>query len=385
MKKLVVLVLVVAMMMATLIGCASAPAETENTGSPATENTGEASQPADPSESTTTGGSNEDLVGEGLGRDYGLGACGFDLDALVERMGADNVKQLRIGVTVAQQTNNWQIEWADELKKLADEYGFEIQVLSADSDAAKEVDNVKSFVAQDMDAIISYASNPVSLAATLTETNQTIPIINAVGDATVEVDAAVEEFTPQELMGQTIADQMAADANGEERNVLLLDSSKDLLYLRQRLDGFEQRIAEKYPNIHVIDTRLDQTEDGWLNQSKESLLANPEINAIFATYTAPMMGGYNAAKQLNIEEMHIYGIDADEATLGLVEQGEIDALYIQFPRVHAYWSIFNTLRVLSGEQIDPVQQYFPDWSPYGVYTVTPANVEEARGILYPEG
>lgn len=327
---------------------------------------------------------NTDLVGEGLGKDYGLGACGFDLDAMVERLGADKVAELRIGIGVPQQVNDWQIAWAEEFRALGEEYGIEMQILSADDDPAKEVDNLKNFIAQDLDFIIHYPKNLASVAATMSETNQSIPVINAVGNGSIEVDVAIEENTPQALMAYKIADQMAEDANGEDRYVLSLDHSGDVFYLRERRDGFAEYVAEHYPNIHVVDTRLDNTEDGWLNQAKESLLTHPEINAVFATYTLPMMGGYNAAKQLAIDDISIYGIDANPATLDLLEKGEIDGLYIQFPTVHAYWSLFNALRVLSGEVFDPIQQEFPEWSPYAVYTATPESAAEARGILYPE-
>lgn len=369
MKKLTAYMLTAAMAMSMLAGCGGAKGES------AKEETAKTEQAEDID--------NTDLVGEGLGRDYGVGPCGFDLDALVERIGKDKVSKLRIGVAVNQQVNDWQIDWADEFRKLGEEYGIDIQIISADEDSAKEVDNMKTFAAQGVDAIIIYPNNLDAVAASISEVNKTIPVINAVGDGSVQVDAAVEEFTPQELMGATIADQMAADANGEERYVMMTDHSADLFFLRARRDGFQARVDEKYPNIHVVDTRLDKADDGWLNQAKECMLANPEINAVFATYTLPMMGAYNAAQQLGIDEMYIYGIDANPATLELLAAGEINGLYIQFPRVHAYWSLFNALRVISGETFDPVQQDFPEWSPYAVYTATPDKAAEAKGILYP--
>lgn len=377
MKKLVAWMLVAVMSLGMLTGCSGGTADTKDT--EPTEKT----EDTDKKEAPAGDVNNEDLMGEGKGKDYGLGPCGFDLDGLIERIGADEVKKLRIGVSVSQQVNDWQIAWAEEFRRLGDEYGIDIQVLSADDDPAKDVENMKTFAAQDVDAIIIYPKSFASASGTMSEINPTIPVINSLGDGVTQVDVSVEENTPQALMAYTTADQMAEDANGEDRYVLVLDNSSDVFYLRERREGFKEYVEEKYPNIHVVDVRLDKTEDGWLNQAKESMLANPEINAIFATYTLPMMGGYNAAQQLGIKDMSIYGIDANEATLDLLKAGEIQGLYIQFPTVHAYWTLFNTLRVISGEKVEPVHQDFPETSPYAVYTATPDTAAEAKGILYP--
>ena len=380
MKKLVAWMLAVVMSLGMLTGCSGGTEKMAETDKPTeSQDEGSADKKKEPAENVN----NEDLMGEGMGKDYGLGPCGFDLDRMVDRIGADEVKKLRIGVSVSQQVNDWQIAWAEEFRRLGDEYGIDIQILSADDDPAKDVENMKTFAAQDVDAIIVYPKSFASAAATMSEINPTIPIINSLGDGVTEVDVSVEENTPQALMAYTTADQMAADANGEDRYVLVLDNSSDVFYLRERREGFQEYVEDKYPNIHVVDVRLDKTEDGWLNQAKESMLANPEINAIFATYTLPMMGGYNAAEQLGVKDMSIYGIDANEATLDLLKENKIQGLYIQFPTVHAYWTLFNTLRVLSGEKIEPVHQDFPETSPYAVYTATPDTASEAKNILYP--
>ncbi len=320
------------------------------------------------------GADNTDLIGEGKGHDYGLGPTGFDLDALVDRIGKDEVAKLRVGISVSQQSNNWQIMWAEEFRRLAAKYGFEVTILSADNDITKQADDLKSLQSQQVDGVIIYVSNADALAAPITEIYRAdIPIISALpvgrgGRASGAINVL------QEDKGAMIADKVAEDAGGKEIYAMMMDNSNDMPILRARITGFIARAKEKYPNIHIVDERRERSEDGWLNVAKEGLLANEDINTIVATYTLPMMGGYNAAKQLN-RDIAVYGVDADEVTLKLLRDGEIRGLHVQWPQAQAYTCLFTLFRALTGEELPEIT-----WEP-AEYAMSYATRDDAPWIL----
>ena len=296
-----------------------------------------------------------DVTGEGVGVDYGFGALGFDLEKVIEHMGPENVKGLKLGVMVSQQSNNWQIMWADEFRRLADVYGFELVLLSADGDMIKEVDNLNSLVNQDVDGIIIYPQGVDSLSQT------------------INVD--------QKDKGRMIADHVAEDANGEEVNVMIIDWSTDMAILRDRVDGFVEQ-AEQYPNIHVVEEKRGGNSDEWLNVSKETLLSNEGVNCVVATYTEPMMGAYNAIQQLGLEdEVKVYGVDADEATLALLRDGKINGLHVQWPQAQAYTCLFALLCTLDG--VEDVPETIYEAENYAMFYADESTADQVMKILYP--
>ncbi len=297
---------------------------------------------------------NDDLVGDGLGEDYGFGAIGFDLDTLVQRMGADKVKPLRIGIAVNTLQNNWQLMWVDEFERLAKKYGFTVSVLSANDDSVKQADDLKDFESQMVDGVILFPHSTSAASAPATALNNILPVVTAIPLSSADAKVACTINVMQTAKGAMIADKVAADANGAQVNVLTIDHSDDISILNDRIKGFGERVAEKYPNIKIAAQRYDKTDDGWLNVAKEALLANEDVNAIVASYSRPMMGGYNAAQQLGRDDIKVYGVDADEVTLNLLQEGRIQGLHVQWPQAQAYTCLFTMLRVLNGDKLPPV-------------------------------
>lgn len=323
---------------------------------------------------------NDDLIGPGLGEDYGFGAIGFDLDTLVKRMGADEVKKLRIGIGVNTLQNNWQLMWVDEFERLASKYGFKVAVLSANDDSVKQANDLKDFESQMVDGVILFPHSTSAASAPSTALNKIIPVVTAIPLSDPDAKVACTINVLQTAKGAMIADKVAADANGKQVNVLTIDHSDDISILNDRIKGFGERIAEKYPNIKIVAQRYDTTDDGWLNVAKEALLANEEVNAIVASYSRPMMGGFNAVQQLGRDDIKVYGVDADEVTLKLLEEGKIQGLHVQWPQAQAYTCLFTMLRVLNGDKLPPTVW---EADSYAMSYATKDDAQKMLDILYP--
>ena len=320
---------------------------------------------------------NDDLVAPGLGENYGFGAIGFDMDTLVKRIGTDKVKNLRIGVSVNTQQNNWQLMWVDEFQRLSKKYGFKLSVLSADDDSVKQADDLKTLETQSVDGIIVFPHSTSAASGPVSALYGKIPVVSAIPILDVKVVSTIN--VKQTDKGAMIADKVAEDAKGENLNVLMLSHSDDIAILKDRIDGFTAS-AKKYPNIKIVAERVDKSDDGWLNVAKEALLANDNINTIVATYTRPMMGGYTAAKQLGRKDVRVYGVDADEGTLQLLEKGEIKGLHVQWPQAQAYTCLFQMLRVLNGDKVAPVFWESPN---YAMSYARQTEAKKALDLLYP--
>ena len=335
---------------------------------------------ADAAKTSTEGNNNDDLLAEGIGKDYGLGPVGFDLDTLVERMG-DDISNLTIGVSSSSLGSPWIIDWCDEFEKLSEEYGFELVMLngSNDNDPAQQVSDLKSLQTQDVDGVCLYTEFPDAVKLTLNELyNAEIPVIDSVAP-TDEMKVAGWVNVSQVEKGVAMAKQLAEDFGEEDANILVTDIASDLPTLRDRMEGFLDEI-KNYPNLHLIEERRDDTADGFVNMTKESVLSNEEINAIFTTFGTGTVYCQNAVEQLGRNDIKIYGVDAEEAALKLLKEGKMAGLQAQWSRVNAALCLFQCLRTVNGDDCEP-EVWEPD--AYALCVATPEDAQQYLEWFYP--
>jgi len=322
---------------------------------------------------------NDDLMSPELGHDFGLGPVGHDMETLVERMGADFVADLRIGISVNAQTTSWQIDWVDEFRSMGNRFGFDVVVLTSDDDPVQQAADFRSFQSQQVDGIIGFVTFGEAMATTMTEINAAgIPVVNAVEVAEgTEIAGFVN--VSQRSKGVMMAEQVsaAAEAAGEDAYVLVLCLSFDVPTLTERRYGFIER-AEELGNVHIIDVRTSDSDDGLLNVALESLLVNEEVNTVFSTFLNPTFSAIAAGDQLGLD-LNIYGIDADEGALELLKEGRISGLHPQFARANASLSMFVLLRAINGDQF-PMEVWEPD--NYALGFATPENAALFLHMFY---
>jgi len=323
---------------------------------------------------------NTDLIGPGKGKDFGFGPIGYDMDEMVKRLGTENVKKLRIGVSLTSLGSQWMVQWSDEIVDLGKKYGFSVVVLSADSDIQKQADDFKSLQSQQVDGILTYAGNASALAQTMTEVNKSgIPIVSCIGGLTPETKIAAFINVSEAGKGAMIADKIALEANGAERNILVSCASIDFPILNNRLKGFEEE-AKKYPNLKIVERRLAEgSETNFLDVIKEGLLANENVDTAFGSFSWPLMGAYNAGKQLK-RNLRIYGVDADEALIQLLNQGDMfQGLQVNWAGPNAYLTLFTLFRILAGEKVP-----YENWEPeaYAMFYTTKKDAPMVLKLLY---
>ena len=322
---------------------------------------------------------NTDLIGAGKGRDYGRGAVGYDLDALVDRLGRDAVKNLKIGVSLDSLKTQWMALYAEEITKLSKEYGFTVVIMSAEGEVTKAEADLKSLQAQQVDGILVFPSNSEALSSTMGEImRQGIPVIAlcAVPDG-VEVTASI---TANELTrGAMVARNIAEDAGGAPRNIMVNCVDVDFPLLNNRRIGFEEEV-KKHPNLMIVETRNTRGDaQDYLNAAVEGLLANDTVDTTYGTFSLPVLAAYNAAKQLG-RQVDVYGIDVDEVMLQLMMDGDmVKGLMAHVPFSNCYVSLFQLLRVLAGENI-PFDT--PEADNYAYFFVRQKDAADMYQLMY---
>ncbi|WP_407271135.1 sugar ABC transporter substrate-binding protein [Radiobacillus sp. PE A8.2] len=166
-----------------------------------------------------------------------------------------------------------------------------------------------------------------------------IPIITVANDVPMEESLRRTYVgSNQYRAGELIANELLADM-GETGEVVLLFDSRQEYYQRQRLDGIKD-VLKDYPNIQTIDAETQDTREQVTATTKQILNQIPELDAfiaINANFAGDMIQEIGSRSQ--IDPYHIYSFDDDPESLSLLEEGKLDGMIEQSPRMMGETSV----------------------------------------------
>lgn len=138
-------------------------------------------------------------------------------------------------------------------------------------------------------------------------------------------------------MSGRVAAELLAKFNGEKGRFLVDVGFKYILAHMDRLKGFEEKIAESYPDIEIV--KIIESEEDDTKAFEMTLLAlneDPGINGIFEAGFG-ITGVVNAVKAKNLQQkVKILGYDYTSITERYMKEGVIDAIICQDPLKHGY-------------------------------------------------
>ncbi len=131
--------------------------------------------------------------------------------------------------------------------------------------------------------------------------------------------------------GQTAAGLMRLMTQGEVRVGIVTGSSRVLCHT-DRIKGFCDSIASRYPQIHVCET-IENSDDEFESYDKtmDLLTRRPELNALYFT-AGGVYGGCRAVRSLGRQDIRIISYDKIPTTQELLEQDIISATICQQPK-----------------------------------------------------
>lgn len=258
-------------------------------------------------------------------------------------------EKLVIGATMLSMQNEFIVNISDEMEKKAEELGVELVLVDAERSALKQVEQVESFIAQGVDAIIL---NPceveASSAAVQKALTANIPIIN-VNSAT---SAAPTAFVgSDDVESGRIAMKHIAEKLGGKGNVFIIHGYMGQAAQIQRDKGAKE-VLRDYPGIKLV---AEQTGE-WDRSKAMSLTENwiqshgNKIDAIFAHNDEMGMGAVKALENANLKkEVIVVSIDAINDAVQAVKKGRLDATVFQNAHEQGGKAIETAVKIAKGE------------------------------------
>ncbi|TLU98802.1 sugar ABC transporter substrate-binding protein [Dyadobacter luticola] len=261
-------------------------------------------------------------------------------------------KKLLIGATMLSMQNEFIVNVADEMEAKAKELNVELITVDAERSALKQVEQVESFIAQGVDAIIMNpceveASSPaVKLAM-----DAKIPIINVNSETSAKPTAFVGS---DDTESARIAMKYIAEKLGGKGNILMMHGFMGQAAQLKRDNGAKE-ILKANPGLKLF---AEQTGE-WDRAKAMSLTENwiqsygNQINAIFAQNDEMGMGAVKALEAAGLKnKVLVVSVDAIPDALQAVKKGSLDATVFQNAKEQGSKAIETAVKAAKKEAFD---------------------------------
>lgn len=273
-----------------------------------------------------------------------------------------------IGVSMLNLGNEFIVQIKEGMEAKAEELGVELLVNDAQKSADKQLQQIDTFIAQGVDAIIV---NPVETEASSPAVEKAkqagIPVINVNGVTTAEPDVFVGSRDEESA---EIAIEFIADQLGGKGNFVMMHGHPGQAAEIKRTDGAKAAL-ENYPDLKLIaEQTANWSRDEALTLMQNWLLAyEGQIDAVFAQNDEMGMGALQALESAGKTDITLISIDAIADALQAVKDGRLNATVFQNAVGQGGGSIEAAVKLVKGETVEK-ETYIP------FELVTQDNVDE---------
>ncbi|WP_460911535.1 sugar ABC transporter substrate-binding protein [Spirosoma areae] len=262
---------------------------------------------------------------------------------------ADENKKLVIGVSMLSMQNEFIVNVSDEMTKKAQEAGVELITVDAERSALKQVEQIESFIAQNVDAIIM---NPCEVEASSPAVTKAlaakIPIVNVNSETSIKPSAFVGS---DDVESARIAMRFIAEKLDGKGTVVMMHGYMGQAAQIKREQGARE-ILKQYPNLKLI---AHQTGE-WDRAKAMALMENwiqsygSGINAVFAQNDEMGLGAVKALTDAGLnDKVLVVSIDAIPDALQAVKKGTLDATVFQNAEQQGAKAIETAVKIVKGQ------------------------------------
>jgi ribose transport system substrate-binding protein len=186
---------------------------------------------------------------------------------------------------------------------------------------------------------------------------QKIPVI--IFDSGIDTENFVSQVaTDNYQAGQMAADRMAEILGGKGK-VVMVAVQPGAASTMAREQGFEERLAQRYPGIVIADKRYGMADFAKSRAVAENMLtAFSDLDGLFASNESSTVGAAQALKS-RAAKVKMVGFDWSPPLVDDLRAGLIDSLVVQNPFRMGYESVRSAMKAIRGEQVTKLNNLPP--------------------------
>lgn len=248
-----------------------------------------------------------------------------------------SVKPL-IGVSLLTLENPFFRVIGDTIQQEAARHGFDVVVVSADKDAAKQSHQMQDFLVKKARAIVISPCESKAMVPAIQEANKAgVPIFTVDIPCHEEGVKIVCQIATDNLGGGREAGRAMIEALGPAGGSVAILHFKQAESCRLRVQGFREVIEahnDKSPSKVTIVAELEggAARDLSYKATEDALQAHASVRGIFAINDPSALGACAALEKAGKEKsVRVIGFDGQPEGIEAIGQGKIYADPVQFP------------------------------------------------------
>jgi len=204
-----------------------------------------------------------------------------------------------------------------------------------------------------------------------------IPVVGF--DSGVDSDIPVTTASTDNIAAAAMAADKMAELIGGEGEVAVIAHDQTSRTGIDRVKGFTDQMAAKYPNIKIVDTQYgggDQLKSTDL--AKAIIQAHPNLKGFFGANEGSIIGVLNGVKELSMEgKIVVIGYDSGQQQMDAVRSGAEAGAITQNPIGIGYKCVEAALKASKGETL-------PKTIDTGFMWYDKTNIDDAKiqAVLY---
>ncbi len=204
-----------------------------------------------------------------------------------------------------------------------------------------------------------------------------IPVVGF--DSGVDSDIPVSTAATDNIAAAALAADKMAEMIGNKGEIAVIVHDQTSRTGIDRRDGFVNRIAEKYPDITIVDVQYgggDQLKSTDL--AKAIIQAHPDLKGFFGANEGSAIGVLNAVKEMGKEgQLVVIGYDSGQAQIDAIKEGVMAGAITQDPIGIGYKCVEAAVKTLNGESVPTMIDTGFHW-----YDKTNVDAEDIKPLLY---
>lgn len=265
-----------------------------------------------------------------------------------------------IGVSLLTLENPFFRVIGDNITSEAKKHGYEVIVVSADKDAAKQSNQVKDFIVKKAVAIVMSPCESRSIVPAVKEANEAgIPVFTVDIPCHEEGAEIVSQIATDNYGGGKEAAHAMIEALGAEGGKVAILHFQQAESCRLRVKGFREIIDEHNKKGEgKVDIVMELDGGGLKDQGDRAatdvLQAHADLRGIFAINDPSALGAYAALEKAGkTDQITIIGFDGMPEGKQAIKEGKIYADPIQFPDKMGVEIVQAFLKHSKGESVEP--------------------------------
>ena len=256
----------------------------------------------------------------------------------------------------------------EAMQEEASTQGFALLTVSADSDAARQRQQIRDFIARRVEAIAVQPCGPTAIGEAIREANVAgIPVFTFHVECRSPGAEIVSHIGADEIQGGRLAGEAVIEAIGESGGEIILIDSRLGDSCLENIRGFRETIGKFNASRPTGEERLhiaaeipgNGTREGGFRATADALPVHPHIIGIFAASDTAGLGAADALERAGRQDqVAVVALGNSQEAYRAIRDGKIYAAATLSPRKIGSLTIRSIAEYLDGKEI-PTRQASP--------------------------